>query len=258
MPPVPSLRSALLTLLLVGAVASSTGCSAIRMGMFLSGVTGGEHYTSAIIPDGPIEERVVVETPPLAGDAPPPMEPPPPPPPEPPVVVVPEPWPPPPPGTFVPEPPPPPVVGVPEPPPPPVVVVPEPPPPPPPCVCERQQRHEHVIVVGGYRQFGVIEKILLGMVGLFEGVVAVAAFKDVVEHAGAPTEHTYVAAAIGTVAAADALGLLAIILFMPTVDTEYERREAGTFRAVETFPCSCGPTDTWGACPSGHTGAPPA
>lgn len=248
MAPVRALRIPLLALTLPLVVSSSAGCAAVRMGMFLAGTGVGEHYTTSVTPEGRIEERVIV------------VETPPPPPPAPPVVVE-EPPPP------LPSPPPPPPyappVPLPSPPPPPPpvnVVVPEPPPPlppplsppPPPCLCERQQRHETELVVGGYRQFGTIEKIVLGMFMLFDGVGAAAALTDALDtHDG--EEPDYTALAIGSVLAADALGLLAIIVFMPAIDTPTEGRRPGVFRPVETFPCECGSADTSEACPSGHT-----
>lgn len=108
-----------------------------------------------------------------------------------------------------------------------------------------------------HRQFGVIEKVLLGFVGLVDTAIAAVALSDLLQESATDGDKL-AAATVGTIAAADALGLLAIILLMPEIDTEYETREPGIFRPVETFPCPCGPGDTLGACPSGHTGRPPA
>lgn len=245
MRPVRLLRVPLVALLLAGLLGPSAGCSAVRMGLYWSGARAGEHYTVARIPDGPIEERIVS----LAPPAPPPVPVEEPPPvvvtePEPPPLVAPEPpppYPPPPPELMSPEPPPPPL---PLPPPPPPVVAPEPPPPPPPCMCERQQRYEHEIVVRGVSEFGTIEKMLLGLVLVFDVALAAGMARIVWDQREAPTTDTYTIAALGSLAAADALGLLSIILFMPKTQSEWETREPGTFRMVETFPCPCGPADT--------------
>lgn len=198
-------------LLLLGTIGTS-GCSALRMGMHLAGPHWGEHYEVSRTGEGPVEERLYV----LLDDAPPPPPAPPAPPPD---VVVDAPL-------------PPPVVVL---PPPFVVIAPEPlpePPPPPPSIafsCTLEERFVKERVRQGVVEFGFIEKLTLMFPLAFNSIVSVALLSGAFDDKDFSRDDA-AELAIGSVLLADAIGIAAILIFMPQTRTEWESLHDGAFR----------------------------
>jgi hypothetical protein len=219
-----------------------SGCSAARLGMHFADTRIGEHVAVSNTGIGDAERRakLTLQSAPLPPMAPPEIEELPPPADPPPLEPA-EPLPEPPPGP-VPEPPLEPPVEVAEPiaPPPaspPQEVAPFPPPDAPPAPTERlrlklgcsvEERHEQELVHSQWTQFGIVEKITLGFIGIGTGMMAIGAGVSVVDDKTG--ELDVPALTFATIFAADTLGLWALAAFMPTMTKDYEDLRPGIWR----------------------------